>query len=583
MAGPAAPRRGLHRPMRAPSSLGDFTLAQLVTDRSSPAHQAENALEIRCETAENLFPASKRLMSTALTLQSFVDDQISRLAMSVEKAVDDALATMIKPPDTMPDKDRALAIDVAVVLRPLRRKAVEAYIESLRQQAQAIRTGRSPASGAGATPAPVTKKSFSLVAETAVSSDVVLSHFVLEVKATAESELREISALCASLAGDAQVVREHTPFGAECQGRAIWAAAQVLHEGGGLREGFVKFVARPFAKEYRASLAEACTRLEEAGVEGAGYGALVIGRGAAGAAPPATGGAQRGKDAFGAGQRQDIPAASAPAAAPTPSAGADPQYLDLVGRIFDHFLADRDLPADVRLAISHLVSPAIRLATVDNTLLDNKEHPIWRFIDRIAWQVQLLPGPAHNERRAAFRFVETLIGQVSSQGGADARVFDFALGSLEAAERQRFEDRRRAHAARLAEIEEDEFATTRPVSLAAAGDASFEGADIATAPGALLESVGRADSRRRDVGWIDRLKPADAARIVLDKEWQQVQLLWIASDRSRMFWADCRSEKGWPISAAALQSLAREGLAAALMPKAHLKAAARAVASQLGS
>ncbi len=63
---------------------------------------------------------------------------------------------------------------------------------------------------------------------------------------------------------------------------------------------------------------------------------------------------------------------------------SDADTLDLVGMIFRHILDDPNLSDSVKSLLSHLHTPYLKLALMDNTFLDNYEHSTRLLINRIA-------------------------------------------------------------------------------------------------------------------------------------------------------------------------------------------------------
>jgi hypothetical protein len=65
-------------------------------------------------------------------------------------------------------------------------------------------------------------------------------------------------------------------------------------------------------------------------------------------------------------------------------AASDADTVDLVGLIFRYMLDDPDLPDLVKSLLSHLHTPYLKLALLDRTFLESREHPARVLLDRMA-------------------------------------------------------------------------------------------------------------------------------------------------------------------------------------------------------
>jgi hypothetical protein len=65
-------------------------------------------------------------------------------------------------------------------------------------------------------------------------------------------------------------------------------------------------------------------------------------------------------------------------------AASDADTVDLVGLIFRYMLDDPDLPDLVKSLLSHLHTPYLKLALLDRSFLESREHPARMLLDRMA-------------------------------------------------------------------------------------------------------------------------------------------------------------------------------------------------------
>jgi len=523
-------------------------------------------------------------MTISAALQSFVDDELNRAPMLAQKVIDDTLMVLSNMPMSASPTERFQAVDLAMTLRPQRQRVASAYVESLRHHVKRQMAGE-PAPWQEA--APLTggrlgANSLQLVDETKVSSDVLISQCITQIKTIAEFELRELTTFMSSLAGDMQVTADHNPFKAEVQARALWAAAQCLPEAGGLRAVFMKYGSAPFAQELRRSYASACGRLEDAGIQPAVYGTVVV---PSGAKIP-------GKSTGWTDNDSALRAVSQTAAAGTATVSpfvstapaelsAEPEYLGLLNRLFDVMLSDRRLAPDLKTVLARLQPSAIRLARSDQSLLDTHDHALWLLLDRIAWQDDILPAAPHPARVAVIQAVSSLVNQISASAGQSAALYQWALDNLLASERQRLDQRRQRVVHVIGELEAAALRSTQPALLERTSVTAMGVEQMDTVPSQLLDLAPTSTPQTPDNLWISKLRPGHVAKMYLSGQWTHVQLIWVDPKQEVFLWADCRSDDAWPIRRSALSLLQRESLAMAHEPRSLVKASARLVAGRI--
>jgi hypothetical protein len=260
---------------------------------------------------------------------------------------------------------------------------------------------------------------------------------------------------------------------------------------------------------------------------------------------------------------------------------ADPDYLELLNRLFDVILADKRLAADVKFAIASLQAPALRLAQVDDNLLDTHDHAMWLLLDRIAWQAEVLPEAPHVARNSVMQTIAHLINQLTSRSTQDASVYQWTLNSLMTSERQRFDQRRQRLVPVINELEALALQSTQPTDLAGRTVQALDTGQMDTVPSQLLDIPSAPEARAAHKRWIGSLRPGHVARIYLSGQWVNAQLVWVDPRQDVFLWADCRSDAVWPIKRPTLALLQAEALAMGHEPRCLVRAAARMVAVQI--
>ncbi|MCE2689903.1 MAG: DUF1631 domain-containing protein [Rubrivivax sp.] len=513
-------------------------------------------------------------MTSSAALQSFVEDELKRMPALAQKVMDDTLMALSNMPMTSEAAERFKAVDLTMTLRPQRQRVAAAFVESLQEQVRRLMSGdrsalRDQASGAGPGAGP---RGLQLMDEGKVASEVLIAKCIDQIKGAAEFEFRELTAFVCALVGDMQVSSDHNPFRPDVMAHALWVGAQCLPEDGGLRSLFMKMASGPLAQELRQEVAAACGRLEDAGVQPAMYSTVIVPSGAKVPDKPSASNA----DTSAAASSTAFESGTKPADLP-----ADPDYLGLLSRLFDVILADRRLAADVKFAISRLQAPALKLAQVDDTLLDTHDHVLWLLLDRMAWQAEVLPEAPHPVRSAVMQAISNLINQLTAGSAQDAGAYQWTLNSLMTSERQRFDQRRQRLASVINELEALALQSTQPTELAGTTIQAVDSGHMDTVPSQLLDMPSAPESRTADKRWMVSLRPGHVARIYLSGQWVNAQLVWVDPRQDVFLWADCRSDAVRPIKRQALALLQSESLAMAHEPRCLVRAAARMVAVQI--
>jgi hypothetical protein len=514
-------------------------------------------------------------MTSSAALQSFVEDELRRLPALAQKVIDDTLVALSNMPLSSEPAERFKAVDLTMTLRPQRQRVVAAFVESLQEQVKRLTSAdrsplREPASTAG-------PRGLQLMDEGKVTSEVMIAKCIDQIKGAAEFEFRELTAFVSALVGDMQVTSDHNPFRPDVMAHALWAAAQCLSEDGSLRALFMKVASAPLAQELRREVAAASSRLEDAGVQPAMYSTVIVPSGAKVPDKPTGWG---GDTAPSPAPQTTAWGGQAGASQPA-QLQADPDYLGLLNRLFDVILADKRLAADVKVAIARLQAPALKLAQIDDTLLDTHDHAMWLLLDRIAWQAEVLPEAPHPARSAVMQTVAQLINQLTSGPAQDTSAYQWTLNSLMTSERQRFDQRRQRLVPVINELEALALQSTQPTDLAGTTVQALDTGQMDTVPSQLLDIPSAPEARAADKRWIVSLRAGHVARIYLSGNWVNAQLVWVDPRQDVFLWADCRSDAVWPIKRPALALLQAEALAMGHEPRCLVRAAARMVAVQI--
>ncbi len=537
-------------------------------------------------------------------LQRFIEDELARAPLLIEQVLQALADEPLRfPPEASPSERQAM-VDARKTLEMSRPLLVRAFTGVLREQVTA--TAQQQAAEARGAKGAATTLSLSLVDENEVLADVELSRAVEIIHSVAEYELRELGAFTSALVGDLHVAHDTNPFRPDAYARALWAAANALPGPRPQQVSLMRQACTPLAQALRKAYAAACTRLESQGVEPGTYRTIVLPSGSraprpADRQPPADLNMLRDSMPVPldmmpppppprpAPAPQPAPAPVAPPPPPqrtappeAPASRSDQQLVELMTRLFDAILTDRALPSDVQLLITRLQASALRVALRDPTTLDSYAHPVWQFIDHLAFDAErLVPEAEHRER--LLQYGQSLIDNMTREPVQDAALYRWALSRLQA-----FENHLLAQHCRAVQPQIDSLralaGTPAPAQQAPAaaepqaldiGSLDTVPADLMDAPSAL--PAGHSDTERH----LHAPEPGQWLRVFLQGNWRDMQLLWTDKQAELWLYRQGRGGRTWALRRAALERLHAEGLAHPLQPRSLLHHAAQQVLRQI--
>ena len=528
-------------------------------------------------------------------LQQFVDDELLRAPLLFDQLVEGTLDPMRKALPALAPLQRSSAADLMQSVQAQRQRLLEHFVRSLREQA-----GAELARAASATP-PKPDKALALVDEDEVALDVELSHTVAAIKSTAEYELRELQTFIAALVGDMDVTRDHNPFRAETFARALWVAAQALPLSRGHQVAFMRHAGTPLAQLLRKAYAASSSRLEAQGIEPAAYRTLILPAGSRRGRPGETTFSpdlHRMRDSMPVpldaplsspltyhgqapesqlpGRRHDLSAESI--------SRADRQALELVSRLFEAIMSDARVPPDVLALVARLHGPAMRLSRRDASLLDQHTHPLWHFVNRLAYEAEMVPDAADPERVQLLKLAQATINQLASEPEQTGSLYRWALERLDTFLQQRLARRCTAAASQVGALQklEDRLVAGQPVPTTLHG--TLDVPQLDTVPAELMSELpAAAPSVANDQAWLDRLRPGHWLRMFLQGRWVQVQLLWPGERREIWLFGDGASDATWAVRRRALVALHDAHLLKSLTQRSLVRRAAEAVQQQVAA
>jgi hypothetical protein len=537
--------------------------------------------------------------------QQFVEDELLRAPMLFDQVVDAVVDGERRRLAHLHGAQRNTIGEMLQAVAVQRLRQGDYFLRSLREQVQAeLRRGRRADTGAHASLARPRVQALALVDEDEVAVEVELSHTIELVKSTAEYELRELQTFVAAMVGDLDMAQDHNPFRPAAFARATWAAAQALPLSRGHQIVFMRQCAEPLAQLLRTSYAASASRLESQGVEPAAYRTLILPsgsrRGGRSVLSTFSPDLQRMRETMPAPLDTPAPAA-APARAPAPprpgaapaerwtdiargaTQRADRQAVELVSRLFEAMVADRRLPQDVVLLISRLHGPAMRLAVRDRSLLDHDTHPLWRFLNQLAFNAGMAPEAEDPERQALLRTAQATIDQLASEPVQHAGLYRWAWERLEVFLGKRLQRRQALLATQIAVLQKADAQRRAGHLPHEAAPSTFGGAldahHLDTVPAEFIDThaLAQPSGPTEAEAWLAGLAVGEWVRVFLNGRWLQAQLLWRGEDRHTLLFGDGASDETWAVRARALLRLHGHGLVKTLRVRSLVGSAAQRV------
>jgi len=543
-------------------------------------------------------------------LRRFVDEEMLRAPLVIETVIDATLADMRAGWAMLSSHDRSVASKLQQTALSRRPQLVQRFVQSLREHVDAELRGDRLAGGPTA-PQVEQTSTLSLLDEDSVAADVELSHMIDGVKREADAELREMAAFISALLGDMDVARDHNMFRPENIARALWDAVHLMPVTLGFHIAFMRHARKPLTTVLRRSYAGAVTRLQSSGVDRAVHRTMIM-----------TGGsrAMRPTDSWtGAGPNlhllrdsmplpwESVTAAGdpAPVAQPGSLGGAlhaasralatvDPQAsanalaaaietqrsrllaatasngerqsVELLCMLFQSLLLDRRLSEGVPNALAPMLTPALRLGLGDRSALDDYTHPLWRYIDRLAFLADVSVAD-RAERAGLLKFAEGVTQQLVREAHPSSEQMRWALQRLAAWEEQRLARRRAACAGELASLEALERRVLGEIAAASTMSGALDVGHLDTVPAVLLESLPDTPGTGVDPdGWVAQRGPGDWLNIFIQGRRTRVLLIWQSPEGEISLFADVSSPASWAVRRRALVQLRAERLLTLLRP-----------------
>ena len=522
--------------------------------------------------------------------QDFIDDELLRAPMAFDAVIDAVLAQWRL---RLPAHDR-LDGDPGRALALHRGEMVAEALNNLRTSAQAELLGLVPTAPPVRQPktAAQVRPELSLIGEDDVQVDIEIARCIQTIRQTADAELRELHTYTSALANDINVTRDNNPFRPERFVAALWSGLQQLPLSRPVLTAFLHAAAIPLAQALCQSYAGASRRLAALGITPGAYRTIVHGGAAAWATdtaryrPPADlHGLHHSMPAPLAAQPQQQPpqrwpevlpggfpdrspdrSPAPPRLAPAHS-GPDGQMIELLARLFGAIENDPALPAHTSLLLQRLQPTALRLALVDGTPLDAYDHPVWRFMDALAFDIECST-PALRPRLLGL--CRHLVDHLAATDPPQASQFSWAIVRLAAARRHALAQALTAAAPQIERLQR----LTRAEAGNSTAALPLDIGTLDTVPARLMPSIERLPASAGALSMSQASQPGTCLRVYLQGEWRQLMCLWQDRGHELLLWTEPAADRLWALRQPALARLLAENLARPLRVRSLVRRAA---------
>lgn len=515
-------------------------------------------------------------------LQSFIDDELARAPLLMDQVLQTLLDAPLKFDPTATSSQRHAVIDRHERLGRARAAVVKAFAASLREQVLGIAREQAAARGGPLSKLP-DDLSLALVDEDEVAADVEVQRAIVVLGSSTEYELRELRSFTSALAGDMNVAHDTNPFRPDAYARALLAAVRALPAPGAEQLAVMRQAVTPLAEGLRKAYAAACTRLEDQGVEPGAFRTIVLPPGVTGPARAAPAAPRADLHALRDSMPVPLDDLPEPVPARAPRAGAsarvDQQVIELLTRLFDAIVRDRQLGAPVQALIARLQSSAVRVALRDPSLLQNYEHPVWVFLDRLAF----LAARHREEPAGADRFLRYAQGLVENMTGEpvqDAALYRWAAERLVAFEEHSLLQRCQQVQGQIDALRTQSLGGPGSPGTPSPAAQALDVGQLETVPAELMDLSPAPPPASPARECLPAIGPGDWLTLFLQGQWRELQLLWTDGPR-RMWLFRQPGGRTWALQGSAVQRLHDAGLAEPLEPESLVQHAAQQVMRHL--
>lgn len=537
-------------------------------------------------------------MSNRPTLHEFIQQELRQAEPLFEAIVDAVLDSWRVHLPTRLASD----LDAPRVLLLHRSEFVRRAAGSLHEQVSR--------SAAAAAPRKSGRLELALVEDDEVTTDIAIARVVDSANSVLENEVRELRTFTSALVGDVNASRDTNPLRPEVWVRALMVGARAMPISGAMQTSLLRAAADPLIRAIRDTYLSACTRLQAMGVTPASHRTIVnegetieltdamrarreLERpGHSQSAPGFSSTAGQPVWTYGSGQAAPVTVqqllvqveqglAGSPRYVGGAAAGGRAQPLaeqptgyesrpsnqaavERLSQLFDAIMSDRRLPRDCLPLLSRYYPGALRQTLAEPGGLDDADHPMWRFVDHLAFMMQTR---AVGDQQANLAFAQSLVDQIAANPALETRHFQSAIARVAVHERQRFA---RAVAAAADDILElTNFTRHAATGFGPSLPQELDAGGIDNQPAAPLRRDGDVNPGKPSAP--ELWKPGTWLTLFLRGQWRRALVLWRAPGLGPLLMLDAAEARHWAVRRQSIERLAAEGLARELLPRSLMR------------
>jgi hypothetical protein len=206
--------------------------------------------------------------TTDTVLEDFMRDAMSQAQQLIQKVVGEVIATFeARATDSLTGKERQLYQDLLIELRKAQRLLAQSFVEQFNQLVKHPNSLNSADTGR-----PMRFEELKIVDDDSIDEDVEVSQLVQQIEASAEWEIRDLTARLSALKGTDEVDAKHNPLRPELFGRSLQRAVQSMSVGGEERLVLLRSFGSALSTALKDTYSSYNQRLKARNIEPAAYG-----------------------------------------------------------------------------------------------------------------------------------------------------------------------------------------------------------------------------------------------------------------------------------------------------------------------
>ena len=490
------------------------------------------------------------------------------------------------------DAQRPHLLAVAHALRAESTTFTDALAAALRQQVQEAAQDAALAPprrlGAGQ------RVQLSLADDEQLERDIELARLIQTIESSAEWELRELQAVCATLKRARSIRAEHNPLRPEMCARALLSSLEQVGLDHPARVLALRVSAPLLAIALRELYAQHCRSLRRLDIPAQRFRVCIDSRVVAARADGD--GAWRGLVARMAGHVERRGSTTTSPGQPELQPRDQMWPAQLIPSLLEQIADDAEMSSTMRALVARLRAPVVRAAAVEPGVLRSLAHPVWRLVDRIASLSSANDADGDDGPATLATLLEPIVATLEQADRPGSELFEEALQCV-ADIAARLNSAQLSSLARididLTELPPNTIGPARaepPARRRTDGDpdalpahqgdtqemllpdapltdlSPSVGTDhpLSTIPMDMVDAEADTPAKQNCEAWLAELAPGDLCRLFIQGRWMNAQMTWRSSNGQFCVFASRHGGRLHSLTRRQLARLRAEGLAATI-------------------